>query len=389
MAFARGDTGSGGAGMGRSGAALRLALEGNIAVGKSTFLRLLGRAFPAWQRAAEPVARWREVAAGAAEGGNLLQRLYRDPARWAFTFQTFSCLGRLQAQLEQPEGPVRVSERSVYSDRYVFAKSLFEGGQLDALEWAVYQEWHTFLVGQLGAHTAPHAFLYLRASPQRCLERLRCRARPEERDVTLQYLQQLHAQHERWLLERSAEVHFAEVRHVPVLVLDVEGDFEHDAAAQDALMARVGRGFREGAARRSSTTTPRGQMSPVATRMGTQLALLLGPELHSLQQHCAYPRGRWELQLYTCHRFPPYICSAAQGEHAWVHSNGKQRRKKKKTKQKSLLLFVFRVQQNPDAFLFVFSFYFLLETKSVTQLFSASSKGEMWGHLTVQKMRCT
>lgn len=189
------------------------------------------------------------------QGGNLLQRLYRDPARWAFTFQTFSCLGRLQAQLERPEGPVRVSERSVYSDRcgaggtpcgsgaaagvsaplcsarrYVFAKSLFEGGQLDALEWAIYQEWHTFLVGQLGAHTAPHAFLYLRASPQvcgrerrrkgpgkrcgcdtrrfasqRCLERLRCRARPEERDVTLRYLQQLHAQHERWLLERSAE----------------------------------------------------------------------------------------------------------------------------------------------------------------------------------------
>uniref|UniRef100_A0A8C9EH83 Deoxynucleoside kinase domain-containing protein n=1 Tax=Pavo cristatus TaxID=9049 RepID=A0A8C9EH83_PAVCR len=246
MALARGDTGSGGAEMGRGGAALRLAGRWRsvgptrdrrappAAVGKSTFLRLLGRAFPAWQRAAEPVARWREVVAGAAEvssggGGNLLQRLYRDPARWAFTFQTFSCLGRLQAQLERPEGPVRVSERSVYSDRYVFAKSLFEGGQLDALEWAIYQEWHTFLVGQLGAHTAPHAFLYLRASPQRCLERLRCRARPEERDVTLRYLQQLHAQHERWLLE----VHFAEVRHAPVLVLDVEGDFEHDAATQD------------------------------------------------------------------------------------------------------------------------------------------------------------
>lgn len=46
-------------------------------------------------------------------------------------------------------------------------------------------------------------------------------------------------------------------------------------------------------------------MSPVATRMGTQLALLLGPELHSLQQHCGYPRGRWELQPYTCHRSPP------------------------------------------------------------------------------------
>lgn len=34
MAFARGDTGSSGAGMGRSGAALRLALEGNIGTGR-------------------------------------------------------------------------------------------------------------------------------------------------------------------------------------------------------------------------------------------------------------------------------------------------------------------------------------------------------------------
>lgn len=34
MALARGDTGSGGAEMGRSGAALRLALEGNIGTGR-------------------------------------------------------------------------------------------------------------------------------------------------------------------------------------------------------------------------------------------------------------------------------------------------------------------------------------------------------------------
>ncbi|NXL84191.1 DGUOK protein, partial [Alectura lathami] len=106
--------------MGRSGAALRLALEGNIAVGKSTFLRLLAGAFPEWHLVAEPVAQWQKVAAGAGEApgaGNLLQRLYREPARWAFTFQTFSCLGRVKAQLERPEAPVRVLERSLYSDR--------------------------------------------------------------------------------------------------------------------------------------------------------------------------------------------------------------------------------------------------------------------------------
>ncbi|XP_038022787.1 deoxyguanosine kinase, mitochondrial isoform X3 [Anas platyrhynchos] len=231
--------------MGRSGAALRLALEGNIAVGKSTFLRLLGRAFPEWRLVAEPVAQWQKVAAGAEEApgsGNLLQRLYQEPSRWSFTFQTFSCLGRLKAQLERPAGPaapVRVFERSVYSDRYVFAKNLFETGHLDMLEWAIYQEWHSFLLQELGDRATLHGFLYLRATPQRCLERLWRRARVEERGVQLLYLQQLHMQHEHWLLERRTKVHFADMRHMPVLVLDVDGDFEQDAAMQDILMAQV------------------------------------------------------------------------------------------------------------------------------------------------------
>ncbi|NXO62796.1 DGUOK protein, partial [Phainopepla nitens] len=119
--------------MGRCGAALSLALEGNIAVGKSTFLKLLGATFPRWHLVPEPVAQWRQVpAAGTAQGtlgsANLLQMMYQEPARWSYTFQTFSCISRLKAVLEPPgEGtpgtpgtphPVRVFERSVFSDRY-------------------------------------------------------------------------------------------------------------------------------------------------------------------------------------------------------------------------------------------------------------------------------
>ncbi|NXI08217.1 DGUOK protein, partial [Irena cyanogastra] len=118
--------------MGRCGAALRLALEGNIAVGKSTFLKLLAATFPRWHLVTEPVAQWREVPAAAtaqatAGSANLLQLMYREPARWSYTFQTFSCISRLRAMLEPPgegEGtpgspqPVRVFERSVFSDRY-------------------------------------------------------------------------------------------------------------------------------------------------------------------------------------------------------------------------------------------------------------------------------
>ncbi|NXR25345.1 DGUOK protein, partial [Cinclus mexicanus] len=124
--------------------------------------------------------------------------------------------------------------------RYVFAKNLFEAGHLQPLEWAIYQDWHDFLLRHLGLRTAFHGFLYLQARPQTCLERLRRRARQEEGGIQLGYLQQLHAQHEQWLVDRTTEIHFAEARRAPVLVLDVDKDFEHDVAVQGALMAQVG-----------------------------------------------------------------------------------------------------------------------------------------------------
>ncbi|NWH69227.1 DGUOK protein, partial [Geococcyx californianus] len=124
--------------------------------------------------------------------------------------------------------------------RYVFAKNLFEAGHLQPLEWAIYQDWHSFLLRQLGPRTTVHGFLYLRASPQTCLERLWRRARSEEGGIQLGYLQQLHAQHEHWLVEKTTEVHFADMKDAPVLVLDVDKDFEHDTAGQGVLMAQVG-----------------------------------------------------------------------------------------------------------------------------------------------------
>ncbi|XP_007430932.1 deoxyguanosine kinase, mitochondrial [Python bivittatus] len=172
--------------------------------------------------------------------------VYQEPSRWSYTFQTYSCLSRLRAQLAPPaaqaqktQEPVRVFERSVYSDRYIFAKNLFEIGHLTEIEWIIYQDWHTFLLQTFGDQLALHGFLYLRAPPEVCFERLRCRSRPEEKEVRLPYLEQLHVQHENWLAKKTTMIHSGSLRDVPVLILDVTKDFENDPNEQRKLVGQV------------------------------------------------------------------------------------------------------------------------------------------------------
>ncbi|KAM9062351.1 deoxyguanosine kinase, mitochondrial [Sarcophilus harrisii] len=231
----------------------RLSVEGNIAVGKSTFVKLLLKTFPKWHIAAEPITTWQNIqavgtpTAGPPQSvGNLLDMMYQQPSRWSYTFQMFSFLSRLRSQLApypesllQAQEPVQIFERSVYSDRYIFAKNLFENRFLNDVEWAVYQNWHSFLLREFSNNIFQDGFIYLRASPQVCFKRLRQRARTEEKDLELGYLEQLHAQHEDWFIHKVTELHFEDLKKAPVLVLDVNEDFSEQAAKQEELMTKV------------------------------------------------------------------------------------------------------------------------------------------------------
>uniref|UniRef100_A0A3B4U8Y2 deoxyguanosine kinase n=1 Tax=Seriola dumerili TaxID=41447 RepID=A0A3B4U8Y2_SERDU len=234
----------------------RVSIEGNIAVGKSTFTRLLQSACPDWEVMAEPVSHWQNIEGGTSKGtgaspqttvSNLLQMMYQDPLRWSYTFQTYSCMSRLRTQLQPPparllssEGtPVQVYERSVYSDRYIFALNMFELGCINSTEWAVYQNWHSFLVEQFGHQVELEGIIYLKAPPKKCMERLEHRGRAEEKGVELDYLDKLHVQHERWLVEKSTEIHFEKIKQIPVLQLDASVEFQSDPEVREQFITKV------------------------------------------------------------------------------------------------------------------------------------------------------
>uniref|UniRef100_G3P0Z5 deoxyguanosine kinase n=1 Tax=Gasterosteus aculeatus aculeatus TaxID=481459 RepID=G3P0Z5_GASAC len=225
-------------------------------VGKSTFARLMQSACRDWELVAEPVSKWQNIESGTSKGtdaspqstvSNLLQMMYQDPERWSYTFQTYSCMSRLRTQLQPPparllrsEGtPVQVYERSIYSDRYIFALNMFELGCINSTEWAVYQDWHSLLVEQFGHQVELEGIIYLRAPPKRCMERLRCRGRAEETGVKLEYLDKLHVQHERWLVEKSTELHFEKLKRIPVLELDASEEFQSDPEVQEEFIRKM------------------------------------------------------------------------------------------------------------------------------------------------------
>lgn len=222
----------------KESATIRIALEGNIAAGKSTYLDIVRRKYRV-TCVDEPVGKWQNVSSqgGKPVGGNLLDLFYKDPNRWAYTFQSYAFLSRMEAHLEalqNNDAEVLVMERSIHSDKHIFATNCWRSGLFNEVEWSIYCEWQRWILARFDAGTGIHGLVYLRTRPETCLARLQKRGRKEEDTIPLQYLQELHERHEEWLIEQTV----AE-RMPPVLVLDCDSDFHEGEERCEELLAQT------------------------------------------------------------------------------------------------------------------------------------------------------
>ncbi len=175
--------------------------EGNIAAGKSTVGRRLAES-ELFGFVEEPVGAWQQDF-----DENLLDLFYRDTNRWAFTFQLAAFTTRAKTWTEVLaiiDHRNVVLERSIYCDRYVFAKNCYQSGLMKKTEWQLYCKLWDWLESNWCAE--PDKIVYLRTPAEVCLERIETRGRAEETTIPIEYLRDLEVLHDEWLIDNPKAI---------------------------------------------------------------------------------------------------------------------------------------------------------------------------------------
>lgn len=174
-----------------------VSIEGNIGSGKSTIINYLksiqGDSIVFVD---EPVNEWTNIVV---DGKNALDHFYSDIKNNSFWFQILAYITRLRMLLETIENnpdKIIICERSIYTDKHVFAQMLYESGNFSEIEWKTYLYWFDTFKEK----TKLDYVLYVNTQPEECFNRINKRNRVEEiGKISLDYLTLCHNKHTDWL----------------------------------------------------------------------------------------------------------------------------------------------------------------------------------------------
>lgn len=185
-----------------------IAISGNVGAGKSTLTTMLAETF-AWTPFYEAV-----------DDNPYLADFYQDMRRWSFHSQIYFLSRRLRHHKNLLAHPGQVvQDRSVYEDAEIFAKNLYQQGNMLPRDYESYWELYQVMVELL---PPPDLVIYLKASVETLQMRIQQRGRDFERSILPNYLEQLNQLYDTWI---------DNLRLCPVLVLDANRlDFVHSQA---------------------------------------------------------------------------------------------------------------------------------------------------------------
>ena len=194
-----------------------VSIEGNIGSGKSTHLEKLRLEFKDNKYVRflrEPVDEWEKIKDK--DGNTMLQKFYANQAEYSFAFQMMAYISRLtiirenvryimeavkkdKEEGKEPGKYILITERSLYTDKYVFAKMLYDQGKIEDVKYQIYLNWFDEFAKDFPVNDV----IYVSTDPKKCYERIHKRARVGEEVIPLAYLESCHKYHNEFLDETT------------------------------------------------------------------------------------------------------------------------------------------------------------------------------------------
>jgi deoxyadenosine/deoxycytidine kinase len=206
-----------------------ITIEGNIGVGKSTFVDIIKSHILNSEIVYEPVEIWKKLQD--TDGSNILQKFYQDIPRWAYSFQNLACITRMtkiEDTIKNSTAKYIFLDRSLGTDKNVFEKMLYDSGKISEIEHQMYNLWCDFYYKYVRSELE-NIIIYLKCNPETALKRIQKRGRIEENNISIEYLNSLHKYHESWLTNPNLNV----------IVIDCDKDFENDLVYQHEIINNI------------------------------------------------------------------------------------------------------------------------------------------------------
>lgn len=201
-----------------------IVVEGIVGSGKSTLLHHCATRFPHARVIPEMVEAWQNLVT--CDGHvNLLEKFYADPKLHAFKFQAHVLQTLAAGHLDGlPADVPRLAERSVHSSVRLFAKMLLDKHYLAPDEYAVLEGWYDLVCKTMPVQ--PKFVVHVNTDPSVALDRIRSRGRPEERDVSVEYLVEMKLYQDRLFVDGT----------YPCEVITIDGNQSPERVLSDLMV---------------------------------------------------------------------------------------------------------------------------------------------------------
>ena len=202
-----------------------ISIEGNIGSGKSTILKSLKEYFKTTDNIIflqEPIDEWEKIKDK--DNVTILTKFYENQKKYSFAFQMMAYISRLsilKRTIEEYPNSIIITERCLNTDRYVFAKMLYDNGKLEDIEYQIYLNWFDHFSNICSKYEQNNQkIIYLNTYPEVCFHRVNKRNRNGESNISIEYLKNCHLYHDEMIKTVS--------NTTQILIIDSNEDTEEN-----------------------------------------------------------------------------------------------------------------------------------------------------------------